>query len=78
MDSLDPPQSTVLTLRADLAWLPFTYSLQARYLSVHPVQLGITGVAAVVAVQAAGYYIFRASNSEKNMFRTNPDDPRVK
>ncbi|KAK4990175.1 erg24, C-14 sterol reductase [Elasticomyces elasticus] len=62
----------------DLAWLPFTYSLQARYLSVHPVQLGITGVAGILAVQAAGYYIFRASNSQKNMFRTNPDDPRVK
>lgn len=62
----------------DLAWLPFTYSIQARYLSIHPVELGWYGVAAIVAVQLGGYYIFRASNSQKNNFRTNPDDPKVK
>jgi len=61
----------------DLAWLPFTYSIQARYLSIHPVELGWTGIGAIVAVQLAGYYIFRASNSQKNDFRTNPDDPKV-
>ncbi|KAF2179025.1 sterol C-14 reductase-like protein [Zopfia rhizophila CBS 207.26] len=62
----------------DLAWLPFTYSIQARYLAQHPVELGWTGVAAVFAVQASGYYIFRAVNNEKNRFRSNPNDPRVK
>lgn len=61
----------------DLAWLPFTYSIQARYLSVHPVDLGLVGVAAIVGVQLTGYYIFRSSNNEKNVFRTNPDDPKV-
>ncbi|KAF2230952.1 Delta(14)-sterol reductase [Viridothelium virens] len=61
----------------DLVWLPFTYSIQARYLSVHPVTLGISGSLGVVAVQLAGYYIFRATNNEKNLFRTNPNDPRV-
>ena len=61
----------------DLAWLPFIYSLQARYLSVHPVMLGPTYLAAIVGVQLFGYYIFRASNSQKNAFRTNPDDPSV-
>lgn len=62
----------------DLAWLPFTYSLQARYLSVHPVVLGPLYVVAILAVQLTGYYIFRASNSEKNRFRVNPDDPANK
>jgi delta14-sterol reductase len=61
----------------DLVWVPFIYSLQARYLSVHPVQLGVSGTVAVLAVQGLGYYIFRSANNEKNRFRTNPDDPRV-
>jgi len=59
----------------DLAWVPFIYSLQARYLSVHPIILGPAYVAAILAVQGIGYYIFRASNSEKHRFRTNPSDP---
>ena len=61
----------------DLVWLPFIYSLQARYLAVYPVDLGFTGLAGVLAVQGLGYYIFRWSNNEKNRFRTNPKDPRV-
>jgi Delta14-sterol reductase len=62
----------------DLVWLPFIYSLQARYLAVHPVHLGPAGIAGILAVQGLGYYIFRASNNEKNRFRTDPNDPRVK
>lgn len=61
----------------DLAWVPFVYSLQARYLSVHPVMLGPFYLVLIAAVQLTGYYIFRASNSEKNTFRTNPNDPKV-
>ena len=61
----------------DLVWLPFIYSLQARYLAVYPVHLGLSGMALVLAPQAIGYYIFRSANNEKNRFRTDPDDPRV-
>lgn len=61
----------------DLAWVPFIYSLQARYLSVHPVMLGPFYVLLILGVQFSGYYIFRASNNEKNRFRTNPNDPKV-
>lgn len=61
----------------DLVWVPFIYSLQSRYLAVHPVVLGLSGCLAVFAVQALGYYIFRAANNEKNRFRTNPKDPKV-
>lgn len=62
----------------DLVWVPFTYSIQARYLATYPVELGWQGVGGVFAVQGIGYYIFRSVNNEKNRFRTNPDDPRVK
>ncbi|KAL0938261.1 delta-sterol reductase [Colletotrichum truncatum] len=60
----------------DIVWVPFLYSTQCRYLSVYPVQLGWTELIAVAGVFAIGVYIFRASNSQKNAFRTNPDDPQ--
>ena len=61
----------------DLVWLPFTYSLQARYLAVYPLDLGILGIAGVFAVQGFGYWIFRSTNNEKHRFRTSPKDPKV-
>ncbi|GAB1320051.1 erg24, C-14 sterol reductase [Madurella fahalii] len=61
----------------DLVWVPFLYSTQTRYLSVHPQSLGLAGLAAVGAILLASYSIFRLSNSQKNAFRTNPNDPRV-
>jgi protein-S-isoprenylcysteine O-methyltransferase Ste14 len=62
----------------DSVWVPFTYSVQARYLAFYPVELGWQGIASVLAVQLSGYYIFRSVNNEKNRFRTNPEDPKVK
>jgi delta14-sterol reductase len=53
----------------DLTWVPFTYSLQARYLAFHQVDLGLTGTVSIAALQLLGYYIFRVSNVEKNEFR---------
>lgn len=61
----------------DLAWLPLVYSIQSRYLAFNPVHLGPLGVTAVLTINLLGYYIFRASNSQKNTFRTNPADPAV-
>lgn len=61
----------------DLVWLPFTYSLQARYLAVHPVRLTVPIIALIITAQSIGYYIFRAANSQKNTFRTKPTDPSV-
>lgn len=61
----------------DLVWLPFVYSLQARYLAVYPLSLGAAGTGGVLAVLSLGYYIFRGTNNEKNRFRTDPSDPRV-
>ncbi|KAH8815727.1 Delta(14)-sterol reductase-like protein [Xylogone sp. PMI_703] len=61
----------------DLAWVPCAYSLQAKYLSVYPVHLGLFGIAGVLGTLGVGYYIFRSANNEKNRFRTDPTDPRV-
>ncbi|GAO20146.1 hypothetical protein UVI_02024320 [Ustilaginoidea virens] len=61
----------------DLVWVPFVYSLQTRYLSVHPVSLGPLGLASNVALIVLGFWIFRSANSQKNTFRTNPKDPKV-
>ena len=61
----------------DLAWVPFVYSLQARYLVFRQVELGPYWSAAIVAVNLLGYYIFRAANGEKNDFR-NGKNPKSK
>jgi delta14-sterol reductase len=62
----------------DLAWVPMMYSLQARYLGMHPVDLGPIGILGVLGVQAFGYWIFRGANGTKDVFRRNPEDPKVK
>jgi Delta14-sterol reductase len=59
----------------DLCWVPFTYSLQARYLAFNPIVLGPMKALAIVAVNFVGLYIFRVSNSEKNNFR-NGKNPK--
>jgi len=61
----------------DLVWVPFMYTQQTRYLAVHPQTLGTTGLVGIGAVLLAGFTIFRLSNLQKNIFRTNPNDPRV-
>ncbi|KAJ1303116.1 hypothetical protein OPQ81_011317 [Rhizoctonia solani] len=53
----------------DLAWVPFTYSLQARYLAFNHIELGPFWTCVIFVVHAVGYWIFRASNNEKNDFR---------
>lgn len=58
----------------DLVWVPFTYSLQARYLAFHPTFLGQNGTLAILALEAVGYYIFRVSNKEKNDFKNGKDN----
>ncbi|KAL5357933.1 ergosterol biosynthesis ERG4/ERG24 [Aspergillus floccosus] len=62
----------------DLVWVPFIYNFQTRYLAVFPFELGPKGILLVLAVTAVGYSIFRGANNQKNRFRTNPNDPRVK
>lgn len=63
----------------DLAWVPFTYSVQARYLATYKIDQDIDWkwALAILGVKLLGMWIFRGSNSEKNKFRTNPNDPAV-
>ena len=62
----------------DLAWVPFTYTLQARYLVDYPKQLPNYFAAAVLVLQTVGYLAFRGANSQKDKFRRDPNSPRVK
>ena len=61
----------------DLVWVPFTYSLQARYVLERPQALSAPHLALILLVKLVGYWMFRGSNSQKNLFRTDPSDPRV-
>ena len=61
----------------DLAWVPFTYSLQARYLVDHAEETSVPVLLAIVACKLFGYYIFRSANAQKNTFRTKPDHASV-
>ncbi|XP_069464805.1 delta(14)-sterol reductase LBR [Ambystoma mexicanum] len=61
----------------DLVWVPFVYSLQAFYLVNHPNDISLLVAAAVVALNTFGYAVFRGSNSQKNAFRRNPQDPKL-
>ncbi|XP_029470002.1 delta(14)-sterol reductase [Rhinatrema bivittatum] len=61
----------------DLAWVPFTYSLQAYFLVNHPHELSMLSAIGILALNTLGYAIFRGANSQKNTFRRSPTDPRV-
>lgn len=62
----------------DLAWVPFTFSMHARYLLHNPVHLHPAALAALVLLFVAGFTIFRASNSQKDAFRRDPNAPQFK
>ena len=57
----------------DLAWVPFTYSVQARYLVHHDPHLSVPVLAAIMAWYAIGYWIFRSANGQKDHFRKHPE-----
>ncbi|QDZ21766.1 sterol reductase [Chloropicon primus] len=62
----------------DLAWVPFTYTVQARYLVDHPIHLSRAFLAVVLALKIVGYLAFRGANGQKDMFRRDPNSPKVK
>lgn len=62
----------------DLAWVPFTYTLQARFLAQHPQFLPLPALAGILALKAVGLYIFRSSNLQKDTFRSTPQAASVK
>ena len=62
----------------DLAWVPFTYSLQARLLVDRDPGLSTLALVAIAALNCAGYAVFRGANSQKDAFRRDPKSPAVK
>ncbi|CAD7700135.1 unnamed protein product [Ostreobium quekettii] len=62
----------------DLTWVPFIYSLQARYLASNPQDLSLTYSALVMALNVLGYAAFRGANSQKDQFRRDPQGPSVR
>jgi Delta14-sterol reductase len=56
-----------------LVWVPFTFSLQALYLVDHASDLPLAGVLGLVALDLAGYVIFRGANLQKHRFRKHPE-----
>lgn len=55
----------------DLAWVPFSYSIQARYLALpeNHLELGWVRFSAILGLMALGFYIFRAANYQKSLFK---------
>ncbi|THU98299.1 ERG4/ERG24 ergosterol biosynthesis protein [Dendrothele bispora CBS 962.96] len=61
-----------------LSWIPFTFSLQARYLVFNQLELGSFASAGIFLLNATGYWIFRDSNNEKNDFRNGRNPKNLK
>ncbi|KAG7666414.1 ERG24 [[Candida] subhashii] len=55
----------------DLAWVPWAYSLQARYLTIpgNEIILGKFNLCLILAIKIIGFYIFRSANKQKSDFR---------
>ncbi|CCF56253.1 hypothetical protein KAFR_0A08190 [Kazachstania africana CBS 2517] len=53
----------------DLTFVPFTYALQARFLSVSPIHLGKYRTSLILSLMSLGYWIFHSSNREKSQFK---------
>lgn len=62
----------------DLAWVPFTYTLQARYLVDYPVSLSTLQLVAIAFTNVFGYVAFRGANSQKDQFRRDFKSKHVK
>jgi len=61
----------------DVAWLPFLYCLQPRFLMETNFTLPWWILAPIAVLNLIGYAIFRMSNSQKDRFRRDPKNPAV-
>lgn len=55
--------------------IPFTFGVQTRYLATTGFNLPWYCLLPILCLNITGYWILRGSNSEKNNFRKNPNDP---
>ncbi|KAI0086592.1 ERG4/ERG24 ergosterol biosynthesis protein [Irpex rosettiformis] len=65
-------------LAVAITWVPFVYSLQARYLVFNQIELGPTWTAVIAMINLTGYWIFRSANNEKNGFRNGRNSKNLK
>lgn len=56
-----------------VAWVPFTFTLQAQYLVTHSHELPLWATVGIVLLNAGGYFIFRSANLQKHHFRQTPE-----
>ncbi|NXW79814.1 7-dehydrocholesterol reductase isoform X2 [Hirundo rustica] len=61
----------------DCVWLPYLYTLQGLYLVYHPVQLHTAHAVGVLILGLLGYYIFRVTNHQKDLFRRTNGNCRI-
>ncbi len=61
----------------DMAWVPFMYSLQARYLATNDPGLSTAYYFKVLGLHIIGYILFRGANRQKDIFRQDPNNPEV-
>ena len=59
----------------DTVWVPYTYTVQAMYLVDHIHDLPRWLTVGIVAMNLAGYRVFRGANNQKDDFRANPERP---
>lgn len=58
----------------DCVWLPFMYTLQALYLSYHPIILETMITVIILFMGLSGYMIFRYANYQKDKFKVKVHD----
>ena len=61
----------------DMAWLPFLYCLQPRFLLETGFTLPWYFLVPIALLNLVGYAIFRLSNSQKDRFRKDPKNKAV-
>lgn len=62
----------------DMSWVPFTYTLPAKYLVHHDPQLSWPALGCIGCIYAFGFYLFRSANGQKDVFRRDPQHSSVK
>jgi 7-dehydrocholesterol reductase len=61
----------------DCVWLPFMYTLQSHYLVRNPIDLTLPYLLLVCIIGHAGYYVFRATNYQKDIVRRTKGDCKI-
>lgn len=62
----------------DLTWVPFVFSIQARYLVFNQLELGLFWIGIIFGFNLLGYYIFRTANGDKNDVRSGRNPKNLK